>query len=368
MPSIARGQENTTDRINWFITVNGALTDVYEIGFRILDITGGLPGTQIFPLAGWEDVTAAPGNFNVGSYYAYDNTAGNGWTPELTTNLGDHRIEWRWKTFASSAYQLGAEDFIVLTESAGSSTDTYISVQDIRDLGITAGMADDTEVLNMIAVWQEFLDRACRQWFNPRALTLRFDGTDSDTLHFGVPIISIDYIRLNNDDNNLNANYYKVYSGRTYPDDRRNPRIKLVRSDDFRDIYTAPLSWGDLRFRKGRQNQMVKGTFGFVEEDGTTPKLIQRALSKLVVEKLQNPIFHDYSSGPAPVPTPPPIVGPLTSEKTDDHERKFGQSGGSVAPRRAGLAGITDDQEVLGIIKLYRAPIGLATPAHWSYK
>lgn len=369
MPSIARGQENTTDRINWFVTINGVLADVYEIGFRILDISGGLPGTQIFPTTpgDFEDVTSAPGRFNVGSYYAYDNTGGTGWTPELTASLGDHRIEWRWKTFASSNYQLDAEDFTVLVESAGSSADTYITVQDIRDVGITVTMADDQTVLDTIAIWQEFIDRACRQWFNPRALTLQFDGTDSDTLHFGIPIISIDYVRLNNDPNNLNTDYYRVYSSRSYPDDRRNPRIKLVRSDEFRDIYTAPLTWGELRFRKGRQNQTVKGTFGFTESDGSVPKLIQRALTKLVVEKLQNPIFHDYSTGPAPVPTPPPIVGPMTMEKTDDHERRFGQSGGAIADRRPGLAGITDDQEILGIIKLYRAPLGIATPAHWSY-
>ena len=43
MPALARGQENTPSIINWFITVNNVLTDAYEVGYQIWDITGGLP-------------------------------------------------------------------------------------------------------------------------------------------------------------------------------------------------------------------------------------------------------------------------------------------------------------------------------------
>ncbi len=368
MVAIARGQENTSDRINFFITVNGVLTNVSEMGFRILDITGGLPGTQVFPATAgtFENVTTGAGNFNVGSYFAYDNGGGVGWTPGLAEPLGTHRVEWRWKTFASSAFQLGCEEFEVLSESAGSSVDTYCSLADIRAEGITVAMASDQKVLDTIAVCQEFIDRACKQWFIPKQLVLEVDGTDSDTLHFGVPIIVVDSLKLNNDPNVLDRTLYRVYNQRLYPDDRRNPRIKLIRSDDIRDIFVSPHPFDRLKFRKGRQNQEIIGSFGFLEADGTTPKLITRALCKLTISKLQNPLFTDPAAGPPAVPPAPPIIGPLIEEETDDHRQRYGQSGGTISPRRPGLTGITDDQEILDIIRLYRAPIGLATPAHWS--
>lgn len=369
MASIVREQPNTTSKVNWFILVSGALNDAHEIGFRILDITSGLPGTQIFPAVPdtYEDVTAAPGHFGTGRYFAYDNTAGVGWTPNLAASLGTHRIIWRWKINAAASYQTGQEDFEILAEAGVAPSDTYITVQDIRDEGITVGMADDDEVLGTIQVCQEFIDRACRQWFSPKQLVLGLDGTDSDTLHFGVPIITIDSIKLNNSPDILDASYYRVYNQRVYPDDRRNPRIKLIRADEIRDIYTAPHPFDVLKFRKGRQNQQVTGSFGFLEPDDTTPKLIKRALRKLTIQKLQNPLFVDQSAGPPSVPPAPPIVGPLLEEETDDHRQKYGQSGGTVAPRRPGLTGITDDQEILDIVALHKAPIGVATPAHWSY-
>lgn len=242
---------------------------------------------------------------------------------------------------------------------------TYITVQDVRD----AGLIDDTKfpdqaVEDAIEVWQEFIDRACRQWFEERALTFRVDGTDSDTLHFGVPIITIEHLKINDSATALDTNLYKVYSAKGYPDDRRNPRIKLVEKDEA-DIYSAPLIYGKMKFRKGRQNQEIKGTFGFIEENGEAPEMIKRALTKLVIEKLTKPIYVDPSVVP-PVP-PPPIVGALISEKTDGHSKTWAQAGGSIKPQAPGLSGITSDQEILDIIRLYKAPIGIATPTNITY-
>lgn len=368
MPALARGQENTKSILNWFITVNGVLTDAYEIGFQIFDITDGLPGTQIFPttLGDWEDVTSAPGNFSSGSYYAYDNAAGNGYTPLLTAAIGTHRIYWRWKISAGAPYQQDAEDFEVLVQSAGSTVDTYITIQDVRDAGLTdTTLYPDDSVLASIELWQAILERACRQWFVPKTLVLSVDGTDSDTIHFGVPIIEIDYIKINNSATELDAGLYRVYKGTTYPDDRRNPRIKLVSSHEFRDIFTAPLQNGDSRFRKGRQNQEIKGMFGFVESDMSVPRPIQRALLKLVIEKITKPVYVDPGSTPA---QPPPIIGSVLEEVTDGHKKKYGKAGAEVSKRSPFMTGITDDQEIIEIIKMYRAPIGCATPAHPSYK
>ena len=259
---------------------------------------------------------------------------------------------------------LGQEivDSGTLKISADTTPILYISVADVRALGLTdVAMFPDALVLSTIKVWQSFIERACRQWFYPLELEMFLDGTDSDSIHFGVPVISISVVRLNGDTKALDPSYYRVYSSLTSPSDRQNPRLKLIeqRSSNY-DIFTAPLQNGRLRFRFGRQNQYIKGVFGYVEPDGSCPYLIQRALAKLVVEKLTRPLF--VAAG-AEAPTAPPIMsGIITEEWTDGHKIKYGQSGGELKPRAPGMAGITDDQEILGILKLYRAPIGVATP------
>ncbi len=243
----------------------------------------------------------------------------------------------------------------------------YVQISDIRALGITTAMFPDSAVLAYIKTYQQFIERATRQWFYPLELEMNLDGTDSDALHFGVPIISISSLKINNDSNSLDTRYYKVYNSLSHPSDRQNPRIKLVDSNNhYRDIYTAPLRDGRLMFRHGRQNQYVKGVFGYVEPDGSTPYLIKRALELLVVEKLTKPIFFDPMNPP---PAPPPLFsGVVVEEWTDGHKVKYGQSGGELKPRAPGLAGITDNPEVLGILRLYKAPIGLATPNNPSYR
>lgn len=360
----------------------------------------------------------------------------------------------------------------------------YITVQQLRDEGITAVIAADSKVLDSIRTWQEILDRACRQWFESRTLTLSVDGSDSGVLFFGVPIISIDYLKLNGATAALDTSLYKVYSSRSYPDDRHNPKIKLI-GDQLRDIYTAPLNVGRLKFLLGRQNQEIKGAFGYIEDSvaahgaiqfvakanlidgevfvlddgvndavtfhfdvggtyipsggyddenvrvdvsgdttvdnvaaraktainvatalditagvietggllrlendtsgvagnqtitetvvnadfvvygmagGAVPRAITRALIKLVIEKLTHPMYGGSSVTPSPS-----ALGAILMEKTDGHSIKYGPAGGGFTPRKPGLSGITSDPEILDIITLYRAPIGVATPAQWSY-
>jgi hypothetical protein len=364
MPALARGQENTPSIINWFISVGGVSQDAYAVEFRIWDITQWPTQTQIFPATpgDYEDVTNAPGKFSTGAYYAYDNTAGEGWTPPLATVVGTHRIEWRWKISIAAPWQGGFEDIEILQESAGGTTGTYITVSDVRAAGLTDETKyPDANIMASIEMWQQFIDRATRQWFNPRVYVAELDGTDSDALHLGVPIIAIQSLQINNSGVDLNPQYYKVYSAIGYRDDRRNPRIKLTMDNAQPSIFNA-FDNGRI-FRKGRQNQIVKGIFGFVEADGSTPKLIKRALTKLVVEKITRPIY-----GGDPIDAPPIVTGALLEEWTDGHKYKWGVPGGEISKRRPGLSGITTDPEILDILKLYRAPIGVATPANPSFR
>lgn len=265
----------------------------------------------------------------------------------------------------------GSEDETVADGTLQIAVDTtpvmYVSVDEVRAEGLDDPPFSDATIQAAILVWQSFLERACRQWFYPLELELTPDGTDSDLMAFGVPIISIAEVRLNGDAATLDPRFYKVYNAIRYPFDRQNPRIQLIdnRHQEL-DIYTAPLRDGRLVFRKGRQNQYVRGTFGCVEPDGGPPPLIKRALLKLVIEKLAKPL---YVSSSTPAIEPPPVLtGVLLEEWTDAHKVRYGVAGAPLKARAPGLAGITDDQEILNIIKLYKAPIGIATVAGPSWR
>jgi len=363
----------------------------------------------------------------------------------------------------------------------------YLTVQDIRDAGIAASVASNAAVLAAIKTWQSFVEAACQQWFEARSITMKLDGNDSDMLFFAVPIVSVEYLKANGSEDELSTDLYEIYNSRTYPDDRRNPRIKLIRSEAYRDIFVEPLTLGRLKFRKGRRNQEVKGEFGFIEDgveamgsiqfvtkanliDGETfvlddgvnsavtfyfdtsatyvpgggydatnirmnvsgdttaddvaataktaingvgstllitagmvetggllrlendsagedgnqvieetvantgfyvwgmaggavPPLITRALLKLVVEKLTNPV---YPNPAAPVVPAPPVLGSILEEKTDGHSTKYAQAA-QMSARNFGLSGITDDPEILDIIKMFKRPRVVAVPSAWSY-
>lgn len=364
MVSLARNQANASDKLNWFITVADALTDAFEIGFRILDIHNGLPGVQVFPVAAgtYHDVTATAGHFGVGSYYAYDSAAVSGWVVPLAENLGTHEIEWRWKISALASYQYGTEDFEVVTASTGDTISTYCTLQDIRNLGVPLSVSNE-KILAAIALSQQLIDRVTRQWFVPKTLQFRFDGTDSDAIHFGVPIISVEWLKTNDSIVNMDTGAYRVYNSLTnYPDDRHNPRIKLINAaGSDQDIYTAPIVSGWLRFRKGRMNQEIRGQFGYVEADLSTPLPIKEACIRMTLERLGSPAY-----GTPPIILPAPVAsGAIVEEWTDGHRLRY--SDVTIKPTIQAIRGISKDQFVIDVLRMYKGPIGIATPAHWTY-
>lgn len=357
MIKIGRGQENVPGRLDWFVTLGGAPFDPAEIAFQIKLNAGDV---QVFPATPGEWADATPGQFGPGAFFAFDSGAGAGWTPDGAASTGDYTISWRVKLRETSGYVIATEAFKVVAYAADADP-LYVSVEEIRALGIPATITDAT-LEATIRLWQEFLCRACRQWFHPIQMEMTVDGTDSDAIHFGVPIIDIAEVRLNNDSAALDPGLYKVYNSQRYPYDRHNPRVKLVDSwADRRDIFTA--SDRRLRFRHGRQNQYFRGTFGCIESNGEPPALIKRALSKLVIEKLATPIY--AAPGACVIAPPPVLAGIVVEEETDGHRVEYAPT--NMKSRAPGLYGITNDQEVLNIIKLYKAPIGVATPSNPSY-
>lgn len=239
----------------------------------------------------------------------------------------------------------------------------YITAAFLRPApyNLPASEFPDTIVESQLTVWQEILERACRQWFEERAAVIKLDGTGSDALHFSVPIIVCNSLTINKGEDVLDVELYEVYNNRTgYPDDRRNPRIKLARGSG-RDIFAG--SFGPRQFDKGRRNQTIDGTWGFTEADGSTPEAIKHALALTVIDQLTNQAIEP----PGGIGVTPAIpTGHLLEEETDDHRMKWEQAGGATKARAGGLAPLFT-AEVQRIITLYKSPIGMAAPADWTF-
>lgn len=240
----------------------------------------------------------------------------------------------------------------------------YITASDVR----SAGLADpptDAQVTAAIPLCQQILERYCRQWFEPRPLTFKFDGNDSNTVFLGIPIISVTYLRINGQTSDLDPAKYHVYNSRAYPDDRRNPKIRLGDSTDPGSIFDGEIrGHSRLHFLKGPQNQEISGTFGFLESDDTCPLAIKEALVAMVIEKLKNPLAGASVVSTAPTQT---YGGVIIEEETDGHRRKWANnvSAAPLSTRRAGLDALLTPY-VKDLLSLYRAPIGVATPAGYS--
>ena len=360
MPALTRGEVSNASnpKLDVFMKdSSGTRINVAELSFQIFEKVS-TPGTpiQMFPVSGRQTVNLNP--YPTGDRIDNGHYVAN-YTIPSNALIGTWEIRWFTRYLPSSPEQYFAEEFEVLSSAGISAGDMYISVADVRAAGLTIDPPDDATIFASILMWQQVLERVTRQWFRPIPIELYLDGTDSDTLHLPVPIISIETMRINDDPTPLEAGRYRVYSGCLLPDDRKNPRIKLVDTFGYeRDIYTAPDRTRRSRFHKGRQNQYMKGVFGYVEADGSTPAMIKRAMLKLVIKDVQSPL-----AGSLPGLTPPPITSSIVREEvTDGHSIKYQLAGGDLKPRAVGLSGLIDDPEVQMIVKLYKAPIGMATP------
>lgn len=363
MASLLIGQSSNCDNpiIDVFFRRGSILVDVNSLEYQIFDVS--TPAKQATPVQVFPTSGRAVVNLNdcptgqrlsQGRYVAL-------FTPDTGGAVGTHRVKWFYKELPTSTEQTFTEEFEVLTSAAILPSNTYVGVDDIRAAGLDSTVASDAEVTSALIICQGFLERATGQWFESRTLTFKFDGNNSSTLNFGVPIINVTSLKINDSTTALDPTYYRVYNSSSYPDDRKNPRIALVRTSNS-NIFSDPIFPGRLKFVKGWQNQEISGDFGYIESNGATPDLIKRALIKLTIQKLAFPLYLSPGSS-APLPPPPgPSLGTVR-EITDGHS--ISHVFGKPRDYAVGLSGITPDREVLDIIKLYRAPIGVAVPSNF---
>lgn len=228
-----------------------------------------------------------------------------------------------------------------ITAVAGS----LITLQDVTNIanGIAKIIKSDLTLAEMnefIAMSMAFVDRVTRQWFNARTLSYKSTGNNSRLMLLPVPIISISSIKLN-DYTTLLATDYIAGNSRTIPDDRRNPHVKLV--SNVSDV----LSCSDRVFRENRITQ-IDGTFGFLEPDGSTPLLIQKATNKLAV------MYASKTAGESVVSN---ANGAIKREKTDLHEIEYFNPDSSNKHSTLSGSGLSGDDEVDDILAMYKGPI-----------
>jgi len=221
----------------------------------------------------------------------------------------------------------------------------YINLTDIRAEGIPVTTLSDDRAEFLSEGWQAWFEAKTGNWFEAKTKTLSLDGDGSRILSLNVPIISITELYTNGDFTTaLDSELYVVYN-RYYPDDRRNPKIVLA--GDTNDFFSPS---GGV-FNVGNQNQKVIGSFGYVEEDGSVPFPVCRAIMTLIVLSSEN-----MGDGEIDILR----GGRVVEEVTDRHRIRFANLFNDLG--QWSPSGIADVDEAL---KMYRRPAIIRSPRTW---
>lgn len=227
---------------------------------------------------------------------------------------------------------------------------------------------EESELTAYMQQAMSFIDRHTRQWFNARTFDdsrpVLLEGNNTECLFLQVPILEITSIRKQEGAEVLSPDSYQVFNGRSFPDDRRNPMIKLRKGDD--DV----LFISSGKFMRGVRLALT-GVFGFLEEDGSTPPMVARATLKLAL------IYALKSLGEAAQSAADGDLGPIKREKTDLHEIEYFDARATTGKGTNEGTGLSGDDEIDDVIAAYKGPmiiggtfpdIGIEAPviASWS--
>jgi len=178
----------------------------------------------------------------------------------------------------------------------------YVTVAEVRAEGVTAGMATDARIEQMVALAQAYFEAQTLMFFNLReAMSIRLDGTGSPVLELPAPAQVVTSVTVDGQtvtevidpSNPPSTGAFVNYNDRE-EDDYWFPRLEM---------YGGPLTRLERAFYYGSSNQpytsnvrstwpwgkknvLVVGDFGFVEEDGSTPMLVKNAIIRLTIPRL----------------------------------------------------------------------------------
>ena len=109
--------------------------------------------------------------------------------------------------------------------------------------------------------------------FEPRAMTLKLDGTGKSFISVPLPICYVTEVKI--DGSTVVDSDYVVYNrhmtGMTSPDDRRNPKIKFKRSSMLTSSRRGYSRTTSRTFPAGDQNIEVTGVFAYRDYNPSEP-------------------------------------------------------------------------------------------------
>lgn len=247
---------------------------------------------------------------------------------------------------------------------SGAGGGNYITVQDVRDEGVTETVATDARIMRAIRLAEEYIEHATGRWFYPRALTLRVDGAGGRALQLDVPIIQLDSIQLLYewvegeplDTLDVGLDSVRIYNrhltmGLRMEDDREDPKV----------VFEAYDPDGFAYWPVGKQNVILQGWFGYTvlaPDDpvgeteagsqkplamGRAPQSIVDCALRLAIRNL--PLRYDVASVQQME-----RAGQVTKMKTRDQEINW--SDPNTTP--GGTSGLTGDAAIDAIIRQYR--------------
>ncbi len=365
MPFLAIDQDNTRHILALHaVNLSGHLYNPATVTAEVFDSAGG----SVF---GPDDLTDDGFDTGIFPLVRDGGAAFNPTTEGMST--GSHTVVWTFDQDPDdgSGSRTWTQQFFV--EAAGLELPfwAYVSPTEVRaGVGVVAAIdvttLSDARMLELIQDSQEYLERMCRQPFRPVTQEVRLDGPSADTLFLPIPIVGVDFVKLNDSDQVLAPSGYRVNNypsleevpGYLLPEDfRRNPKIRLRGRSQGSSVYDFARSFGGRRFHDGAQNQRVKGVWGFLEADGTTPRKIREAVMRII-----SATSEQLEPGSSSTPGGGLPAGPVKRERTDRHEIEYSTEGSTVGTDLA-LATSPQVEEIIG---LYRSPILLGSPANRS--
>ncbi len=144
---------------------------------------------------------------------------------------------------------------------------TYTTLQDVRDEGVSDTVVSDARVESFIEVANRYIEQYTQNWFNARFQIFELTGDDDKRLFLDIPIIALQKVAVDGAEegiSNLEVNNRYLRNGLTSPDDRKNPMITY--SEGYLvDNGERLLSLGGGAFPRYRQKTKIWGVFGFTE-------------------------------------------------------------------------------------------------------
>lgn len=352
---LPQGFVNTSNQLS-FAVVNslGFLESANYVGFRII----GEDGNQVFPVASgvFEEVTTGDGVLGTGRYFAFDEASGEGWAVPDDATVGEWTIQWKWRLAASGAFSIWNYKFdVVASYDSGTNTGfrgvsfrTYISPLRVRLEGLDPLEFSDPRIEGLILDAQAYVERETRNVFRPVFDSVRMNGNDVGKLFLGLPILGVESVKVGTYTRQQSsvvlsfarADREDVHTSK--PDPRRLPSISFSSSSNI--FSGSTFSEGD-RFVPGNLNHSIDALWGFLESDGTVPRLIQSAMLKLVYATAYT-LDEDADSQ---------VAGPLKSRVVDRHSESWEPTPSGMLKRA-----LAHSKEVEESLMFYKAPIAMA--------